>query len=111
MSALRRFRLQMYKNPRTALWSFLYHNCIMEHILKDLIRSLTATSQRLKAEDGIQSLLHDPEQLPNVAIHQLANEALDLISDVRLLLEPGHLVLADHFFGNLPTRTSFSMRS
>lgn len=83
----------------------------MENVLKDLIRSLRATLQRLKAEDGIQSLLHDTKQLPNVAVHQLANEALDLISDVRLLLEPGHLVLADHFLGNLPTRISSSMRS
>lgn len=110
MSALRRFRLQMYKSIRTALLSFLYHNCIMEPVLEDLIRSLRAASQGLKAEDGIQSLLHDTEQLPNVAVYQLANEALDLISDVRLLLEPGHLVLADHFLGNLPARIFFSMR-
>ncbi|KAF2446660.1 O-methyltransferase glim [Karstenula rhodostoma CBS 690.94] len=76
----------------------------MENMLQDLIRSLRATSQHLKADNDIYSLLHDTEKLPNVAVHQLANEALDLLSDVRLLLEPGHLVLADHFLGYMKTK-------
>ena len=74
----------------------------MEHVLQDLIRSLRATSQHLKADNDFHSLLHDTENLPNGAVYQLANEAVELLSEVRLLLEPGHLVLADHFLGNMP---------
>jgi hypothetical protein len=75
----------------------------MEGVLTVLIGSLRAASQHLHGSDCLyHSKLHDNENLSNPDVFRLAEEALDLLSDVRLLLEPGHLVLADHFLGDTP---------
>lgn len=75
---------------------------IMNKVLQDLNCSLRATLDRLKADGGFESVLHDTERLPELAVSQSASEALDLLSELRLLLEPGQLVLADHFLGISP---------
>lgn len=73
----------------------------MEPILLDLIDSLKAASRKLKgdAKTSLQTALHDTEKLPDQKLSLLASETLDLLSEIRLLLEPGHLILADHFLG------------
>ena len=47
----------------------------------------------------LQAVLHDAKQLPNKEIAGLAAEAVDLLGELDLLLEPGHIILADHFLG------------
>jgi hypothetical protein len=69
----------------------------MESILQNLIESLRLASSQLHsdAKPSLQAVLHDMEKLPGKKISTLASEALDLLSNVQSLLEPGHLVLAD----------------
>lgn len=47
----------------------------------------------------LQAVLHDPRQLPERRIADLATEAVDLLGELDILLEPGHIILADHFLG------------
>jgi hypothetical protein len=42
---------------------------------------------------------HEPGLLPSVTGTALANRSIDLLHQIEQLLEPGHLVLADHFLG------------
>ena len=72
----------------------------MEAALQDLVVSLSSTAQvlRSQSEDLLQAL-HNTEKLPDQRVHDLAKDALDLLSEVRLALEPGQMILADHFFG------------
>ncbi|KAF2179237.1 putative O-methyltransferase [Zopfia rhizophila CBS 207.26] len=79
----------------------------MEYILEDLIASLKSASTHLhgSAKLLLQSALHDTHNLPDQKTEKLASQALDLLSEVRLLLEPGHLVLADHFLGYQNTKS------
>jgi gliotoxin/aspirochlorine biosynthesis O-methyltransferase len=73
----------------------------MELILQVLIDSLKTSLQHLNGDGNglLQAALHATEKLPDQRVLSMALEALDLLSEVRLLLEPGHLVLADHFLG------------
>lgn len=77
---------------------------IMEKSLQDLVTLLQATSVNLKGPDGVllQAELHDTERLPNPKLSLLASEALELLTEIRLLLVPRQLILADHFMG-IPT--------
>ena len=72
----------------------------MEAALQDLVVSLSSTALvlRSQSQDLLQAL-HSTEKLPNQRIYDLAKNALDLLSEVRLALEPGQMILADHFFG------------
>ncbi|KAI1435781.1 S-adenosyl-L-methionine-dependent methyltransferase [Xylaria sp. CBS 124048] len=78
----------------------------MESILQQLVYSLKSTSQRLSGDlnQSLNAALHDDSKLPDRKASLLAAEALDLLSEIRLLLEPGHLVLADHFLGYMSTK-------
>ncbi|KAI1778790.1 S-adenosyl-L-methionine-dependent methyltransferase [Hypoxylon cercidicola] len=78
----------------------------MESILLDLIDSLKSASLKLNgnAKNSLQTALHDTEKLPDRKLSSLASETLDLLSEIRLLLEPGHLILADHFLGYMNTK-------
>jgi hypothetical protein len=76
----------------------------MESTLRGLVASLRATSAQLSALENptLQDALHNPDSLPDQDMHQLAAETLDLLEEVRLLLEPRPMILADHFMGGLP---------
>jgi hypothetical protein len=76
-------------------------NGSIERTLAHLNSSLESSllQLRLHADPTLECALHCTETLPDAAISQLASKTLDLLSEVRLLLEPGHLVLADHFMG------------
>ncbi|KAF2795572.1 S-adenosyl-L-methionine-dependent methyltransferase, partial [Melanomma pulvis-pyrius CBS 109.77] len=78
----------------------------MEAILENLVASLKQVPSQLNsdAKASLQSALHDTTKLPNKKICSLSYEALDLLSEVRLLLEPSHLILADHFLGYMNTK-------
>lgn len=71
----------------------------MDTTLKNLISALQSASDSLDA-GSVDKVLHDTEHLPDKNVADLASEALDLLNDLRLRLEPGHLILADHFMGN-----------
>ncbi|GAW14668.1 hypothetical protein ANO14919_040710 [Xylariales sp. No.14919] len=78
----------------------------MESVLRHLIDSLKSASQNLKGEfnQSLNEALHDDTKLPDRQTSLLAGQALDLLSEIRLLLEPGHLILADHFMGYMSTK-------
>ena len=74
----------------------------LENHLSTLIQHLKTSIQSLTddaVEKELRAVLHDPQQLPDKKIANLAAEAIDLLGDIDLLLEPGHLILADHFLG------------
>lgn len=75
---------------------------VMEPILQDLIDSLKSASRRFAEEEqSLQAALHDTEKLPDQMISSLASNALDLVSEIRLSLEPGHVLLADQILGTV----------
>ncbi|KAJ8069766.1 hypothetical protein OCU04_000184 [Sclerotinia nivalis] len=80
----------------------------MDHILIHLIETLGSTLKLLKgdAKDELQSMLHghNKNQLPDKRIAGLAKTAVNLLHETEQLLEPGSLVLADHFLGYLSTK-------
>ena len=72
--------------------------------LHELIHGLEASLRALNEESVARELkvaLHDPEKLPNRNVAGLAEKAINLLGELDLLLEPGHMVLADHFLGIL----------
>lgn len=72
----------------------------MEQTLRGIVDSLTSSLVNLKASKvELESLLHNHDSLPDKAIASLASEAIDLLHETKQLLEPGSLVLADHFLG------------
>lgn len=73
----------------------------LEAVLVKLISSLEVASTQLKTQTSpsLADALHSTENLPDAALYQLASKALDVLSEVQLLLEPGQLLLADHFMG------------
>lgn len=74
----------------------------MEAVLSNLIVSLKSASQQLNGQTNptLQEVLHNTENLPDQNASRLALETLDLLSELRLLLEPRQLILADHFMGD-----------
>jgi hypothetical protein len=69
--------------------------------LKQILRGSydALTSPKVAAE--VQETLHDGKHLPHEAIAGLVSEVVDLLSMIEQLLQPAHLVLADHFLGML----------
>lgn len=70
--------------------------------LGDLVLHLRASLKALTAPQTSSQLasgLHDTEKLPDRFLTQQASEAVDLLSELEKLLQPAHLVLADHFLG------------
>ena len=75
----------------------------LENILSNLINHLQITIRDLNDDVVAKELgatLHDPQQLPHKEISSLAANAVDLLGDIDILLEPGHTILADHFLGD-----------
>jgi hypothetical protein len=70
-----------------------------ENAVINLIASLKTTLEELRSDKTLHDTLHNPDSLPDKKIYTLASEALDLLSEVRLELEPSQLILADHFLG------------
>jgi len=74
----------------------------MEKSLEDLVGHLQASTKHFEQDDiksQLISALHDHQKLPDKKATGLANQAIDLLYRLQQLLEPGHLVLADHFLG------------
>lgn len=78
----------------------------MEETLTLLNASLKATLYILKGSANAELLaaLHDHDKLPDKKMAGLAYQAVDLLHEIEQLLEPGPLVLADHFFGKVVLR-------
>lgn len=75
---------------------------IMEKSLEGLIGHLQASIGYFEQEaikSQLISALHDHQKLPDKKTAGLASQAIDLLYRLQQLLEPGHLVLADHFLG------------
>ncbi|KAI0468893.1 S-adenosyl-L-methionine-dependent methyltransferase [Xylaria cf. heliscus] len=82
----------------------------MESVLHNLINSLKSASHRLSGDlnQSLNAALHDDTKLPDRKTSLLAAQALDLLSEIRLLLEPGHLILADHFMGYMNSKALYA---
>jgi gliotoxin/aspirochlorine biosynthesis O-methyltransferase len=73
-----------------------------EGALKQLISSLNESRAALTADTTrayLDGILHNDTKLPDKSIGAMVSEAIDLLHQIEQLLEPGHLVLADHFLG------------
>ena len=75
----------------------------MDYTLTHLIDSLQSTLKILRGDANAQlvSELHDHDKLPSKKLAGLASQAVDLLHETEQLLEPGSLVLADHFLGTV----------
>jgi len=70
--------------------------------LRDTLKEPTLNAELMKA-------LHDTTCLPDKDTAQLAAQAIDLLHETAQILQPGHLILADHFLGTaLSTCASIS---
>ena len=82
----------------------------MESILQELVDSLKSSSRQLAQEKHLfQAALHDTDRLPSQKLSSLASQALDLLSEIRLSLEPAHVLLADQFLGTVSRTISSSI--
>lgn len=80
-------------------------NC--KAVLADLKYALQVALDTLKREpvkSELHDALHNDDSLPDKAMASLAAETIDLLAETQQLLEPGHLVLADHFLGYTNTK-------
>jgi hypothetical protein len=68
-------------------------------VVQKLIEDLKFALESLRHDDTFQKSFHDDNALPDKPLSTLSSEALNLLSDVRLQLEPSQMVLADHFMG------------
>jgi hypothetical protein len=68
-------------------------------VIQKLIEDLKFALESLRRDDTFQKSAHDDNALPDKTLSTLSSEALNLLSDVRLQLEPSQMVLADHFMG------------
>lgn len=80
----------------------------MEEALESLNVHLEHTLQHFNGnhiQRELQEALHNhgENSLPRAEIAALANKSIDLLHEIEQLLEPAHLVLADHFLGTTPT--------
>jgi hypothetical protein len=71
---------------------------VLSALRQTLRDSLEALNTPTVASE-LQAALHDDKQLPDKTIASLASDTVDLLSGVEKLLQPAHLVLADHFLG------------
>jgi len=77
---------------------------MMEETLTYLNGYLQAVLQRLNGDevrDQLQAALHNHEEgvLPSPRMTEITTKTIDLLHNIEQILEPGHLVLADHFLG------------
>jgi gliotoxin/aspirochlorine biosynthesis O-methyltransferase len=73
----------------------------LEESLVQLINCLQTSLQALQGDlhGELTAALHDNPRLPDKRLVKLAGNAIDLLHETELLLEPGPLILADHFLG------------
>jgi len=76
----------------------------MASVLTSLNTQLEDVLHTLKSDPVSQELqkgLHDHAKgaLPDPELKSLANKSIDLLHQIEQMLEPGYLVLADHFLG------------
>lgn len=70
--------------------------------LEKLVIDLKTSLEGLQEESTLSQLqdaLHDDQKLPDTKTSAQASVAIDLLHQIGHLLEPAHLVLADHFLG------------
>lgn len=76
----------------------------MEEILQSLNGQLGSVRDQLKGRlhEELQASLHNHDKgaLPDSRIASVAARSIDLLHQTEQILEPGHLVLADHFLGS-----------
>ncbi|GMG45933.1 unnamed protein product [Aspergillus oryzae var. brunneus] len=67
--------------------------------LEALNRQVEATRNILRSnsQKALLQTLHTDQELPDPALEALAGKTINLLHETQQLLEPGHLVLADHF--------------
>lgn len=81
----------------------------IEGLLQHLISSLNGSLGSLKIDATrahLDAILHNDAKLPEKKIAAMASEAIDLLHQIEQILEPGHLVLADHFLGENSTEAT-----
>ena len=73
-------------------------NCL-ESVLLDLNQTLKSSLMQLNGplRDELLRRLHDPNQLPDNELYKLSTESIDHLHEVKQLLEPKTLILAEHF--------------
>jgi hypothetical protein len=78
----------------------------IEGLFEHLISSLNGSLGSLKIDATrahLDAILHNDAKLPEKKIAAMASEAIDLLHQIEQILEPSHLVLADHFLGENST--------
>lgn len=74
----------------------------LQEILTDSLHDLRKIHARLTLphiQKQLEDSLHDTENLPHKKISTLSSEIVDVLYATDRLLQPGNLVLADHFLG------------
>ena len=71
---------------------------VLAKLAADLRTSWIALN-RENVHSELQDALHNNDRLPEPKVASMASDAVDLLHQLEQLLEPGHLVLADHFLG------------
>ncbi|KAI4641281.1 hypothetical protein J4E93_008160 [Alternaria ventricosa] len=65
--------------------------------LEDVLRTLKSQAVSQELQKGLHD--HTKGSLPDPELQRLANKSIDLLHEIEQMLEPGYLVLADHFLG------------
>lgn len=72
----------------------------LSRILFDLNKSLQVNLKNIKSlGNKLDETLHHEVQLPDLEVLGKAAEAVDLLHQIQVLLDPKGLILADHFLG------------
>jgi gliotoxin/aspirochlorine biosynthesis O-methyltransferase len=74
----------------------------LEKTLTGLEATLETFLSALRHEDTkvqLQKALHDDRGLPDKQASSAAARVVDRLGEIQHLLEPAHLILADHFLG------------
>lgn len=71
---------------------------VLAKLVADLRTSWIALN-RESVRSELQDALHNNDRLPERKMASIASDAVDLLHQMGQLLEPGHLILADHFLG------------
>lgn len=67
--------------------------------LNNHLRSSLNALSREPLRSALKHALHDDKKLPDKELADLAGQTIDLLGEIDVLLEPAHMILADHFFG------------
>lgn len=78
---------------------------MLDETLTHLVGCLQTTLSVLEGSENaeLKAALHDHTKLPDKLLTKKAAKAVDLLHRAEQLLEPGPLVLADHFLGTWPS--------